>query len=131
MHEAAEWQEPIKDEDSAHPVASAWRDSFCAIVKAFAEGDYRLEKCVAASVAPVATDVAQRMREYVADYGETLIELPTGAWDTSIAQWMGTHWDVLVDLWTAESGRSDMVISARVSEAEPGFRIEVCSIHVP
>ena len=65
------------------------------------------------------------------NYGETLADLPDEAWETSIAQWMGTHWDVLLDLWTVESGRSDMALCARVFEEEDGFRFEIDSVHVP
>jgi hypothetical protein len=38
---------------------------------------------------------------------------------------------VLVDLWTLESGESDMVLSARVFEVTNGFQIEIDSVHVP
>jgi len=44
---------------------------------------------------------------------------------------MGTHWEVLVDLWTVESGKSDLVLDARVFEQETGFRIEIHSVYVP
>lgn len=44
---------------------------------------------------------------------------------------MISHWDVLVDLWTVESGASDLVLFARVFEVENGFRFEIASVHVP
>jgi hypothetical protein len=44
---------------------------------------------------------------------------------------MGSHWDVLVDLWSVESGRSDMVLDARVSETNDGFLIEIHLVYVP
>jgi len=62
---------------------------------------------------------------------ETLAELPDETWATSVSQWMGTHWEVLVDLWTVESGKSDLVLDARVFEQETGFRIEIHSVYVP
>jgi hypothetical protein len=71
------------------------------------------------------------MKRYVADYGETLCDLPAETWTTSVAQWTGIHWDVLVDLWTVESERSDMVLHAFVSEVKNGFRIKIHLVYVP
>src|SRR5687768_6485169 len=107
-----------------------WRPVFHAIVKAFAAGDFQLASGIA-SVAPVSASLAERMSGNVEAYGETLVDLPEESWKTSIAHWMGTHWDVLVDLWTAASGASDLVLHARVFEVEGGCRIEVDSLHVP
>jgi len=121
---------PQKDETQVHPVPSAWRETFRDIAKALARGDYNLAAGVA-SVAAVSSPIADQMRSYVADYGETLTELPDESWNNSISQWMGTHWDVLVDLWTKESGASDLVMSARVFEVDDGFRFEIDSVHVP
>ena len=120
----------VKDENAEHPVASAWRPTLCEIVKAFVRGDYALKQRVP-SVAPVSAETARQIERYVADYGETLCELPEETWSTSVAQWTGSHWDVLVDLWTVESGRSDMVLDARVSETPDGFSIEIHLVYVP
>jgi hypothetical protein len=130
MQQPNEPHEPIKDENSAHPVANAWRPTFRDIVKAFTQSDYGLERGIR-GVAPVAADVAEQVRDYIGDYGETLVELPDETWETSVSQWMLTHWEVIVDLWTAESGKSDMVLSALVFEVNDGFRIEIDSVHVP
>ncbi len=120
----------VKDESAAHPIATAWRQTFREIVKAFVAGDYALERAVS-YVAPVTPRTADHARAYVADYGETLAELPEDAWKTSVAQWMSTHWDVLVDLWTVESGCSDMVLHARVLEVGESFRVEIYMVYVP
>lgn len=120
----------LKDENAAHPIAHAWRPALRRIVKALARGDYALDRPVA-SVAPVSATTARQMKRYVAGYGETLCELPEKTWETSVAQWSGDRWDVLVDLWTVESGRSDMVLHAFVSEAKTGFRMKLHLIYVP
>jgi hypothetical protein len=44
---------------------------------------------------------------------------------------MGTRWDVLIDLWTVESGRSDLVLDARVFEVPSGYRYEIHLVYVP
>lgn len=124
-------QPAVKDEDAAHPIASEWRSTLCEIVKCFVKGDYRPGVGIA-SVVPVTPETERQIRGYIADHGETLVELPVETWNTSVAQWMGTYWDCLVDLWTAESGESDLVLSVRVFETEKsGYRFEVDSVHVP
>lgn len=130
MKKSTETQELVKDLDEAHLVASSWRPVLRKVVQAFSEGDFDLSRGIP-SVAPIASTTANQIRGYVAAYGETLAELPDEAWDSSLSQWMGTHWDVLVDLWTAESGESDMVLGVRVFEVEHGFRFEVGSVYVP
>jgi len=120
----------IKDEDAERPVASAWRPTLRDIVKAFVQGDYALE-CGIDSVAPVSAATADHIKAYIADYGETLIELPEETWSTSVSLWMGSHWDVIVDLWTAESGQSDMILQVRVTETGNGFGIDIHMVYVP
>lgn len=120
----------MKDEEKAHPVASAWRPTLREIAKAIAEGDYGLSRGIA-TVRPISDATAQRIRASVSRYGETLAQLPDTTWNSSVSQWMGTHWEVLVDLWTLESGRSDLVLTVFVFETTDGFRFEIDSVHVP
>ncbi|HWN42527.1 MAG TPA: hypothetical protein VNW71_09910 [Thermoanaerobaculia bacterium] len=72
------------------------------VVRCFVAGDYGLAKGVA-GVEPVPAATADHIRAYLADYGGTLVELPDDTWQTSFAQWIGIRWDVVVDLWTAET----------------------------
>ena len=120
----------IKDEDTAHPLAAAWRPVFREIVHALVEGDYSLSRNVPC-VRPVEPKTASHIRAYVESYGATLIDLPDESWDTTVAQWMRTHWEVLVDLWTAEEGRSDLVLHANVFEVADHFEIDVDCVIVP
>lgn len=99
-----------------------------AIVNAIAEADYRVS---VPSVLPVDDSTSEHIGAYIAEYGETLIELPDSTWDTSQAQWMGTHWEVIVDLATRENGRSDLVLHLRVFETQNGFEFAIDSVHVP
>ena len=123
-------QQPVKDEERAHPIADAWRPQLREIVKALAERDYALARGIR-GVEPASKETAEQIRAYIADFGETLADLPDESWNSSVSQWMGTHWDVLVDLWTVESGRSDLVLHMRVFEAKTEFRFEIDSVHVP
>ena len=120
----------VKDESHQLPIPSAWRPVLRSIVQAFVERDYALSHGVP-GVAPVSSKTAEQIEEYVEDYGEALIELPEQTWDTSVTQWMGDRWDILVDLWTEREGRSDLVLSARVVESGAGFEFHVHMVYVP
>lgn len=65
------------------------------------------------------------------DYGDvTLTSLPDASWDTSVALWFGDRWRCLVDLWTEEEGRSDLVLDVDVFENGPGYRFSVNLVYV-
>ena len=124
--------EPVlKDEHAQHPVASAWRPTLCEIVRALVHRDYSLARSNIPGVERISPAKAKRIEEYIASYGESLGELPEDAWESSASQWMETHWEVLVDLFTAESSRSDLALSVFVFEDPSGYRYEVDSVHVP
>jgi len=120
----------MKDEQGPHPIAGAWREPLRQIVRALVQGDYALSTPIA-GVEQVPTKTAEQMRDYIAEYGETLVELPDETWDTSEAQWSGAHWELLVDLWTAEEGPSDLVLSCTVNETDDGYRFTVDLVYVP
>ncbi|MCW9058478.1 MAG: hypothetical protein OQL11_06380 [Gammaproteobacteria bacterium] len=120
----------IKDEESAHPIAGNWRPIFREVVKSFAKGDFELSKG-ASGVAPVAPDIASQNRKYVRDYGEALVELPEDTWDTSCAQWMDPHWEVLIDLYTEGEGASDLVLTGNMIELDGNPKFTVGLIYVP
>jgi hypothetical protein len=102
----------------------------CEIVLAFVEGDFSLSRGLP-RVRLRSPATARHIREYIADYGEALVALPEDTWRTSEALWMGSFWDVFVDLWTVSEGRSDMVLSVRVLEMEGGYEFEVHAVYVP
>jgi hypothetical protein len=120
----------LKDESEQQPIPTAWRPVFREIVSAFVKHDYRLESGVS-GVEPVSVDAAARIQNYVNKYGATLMPLPEETWDSSICMWHGDFWDALVDLWTREEGRSDLVLSARVREDKLGFAYQIQLVYVP
>jgi hypothetical protein len=120
----------VKDVDAQHAIAGAWRPMLGEVVRSFVNGDYGLVKGIA-GVEPVGDETAKQIEDYLSDYGATLSELPDETWQTSVAQWMGTHWDVLIDLWTTEEGRSDLVLAGRVEETNDGPRFSVSMVYVP
>jgi len=124
---------PRKD-DSQQAVPEEWRATICEIVRAFANDDYVLASFrgsgMSRSVA-IEPSSSSQAKAYIDDYGESLVELPPETWDSSIVQWTGAHWEVVVDLFTAESGCSDMILELWVNEVLEGYRFRVHAVYVP
>lgn len=120
----------VKDEETERPIPSAWRPVIREIVSAFVRQDYLLTPGIP-GVAQVSAETAAQIRDYIQNYGATLIELPDETWESSVCIWMGTRWDALIDLWTASEGRSDLVLSLRVTEANSGFLFHIYMVYVP
>jgi hypothetical protein len=120
---------PVEDSESAHPVPTAWRATFESIVSAFVLGDFQPQLL---RVDPVPEHTAQHIGSYIADYGETLVELTPETWETSVSMWMDEHrWEVLVDLRTESEGRSDLVLHAYVVHNGDNHQVEIYMVYVP
>jgi hypothetical protein len=117
----------MRDEHRQQPVPTDWRPTLKAVADAFAVGG----PLQVPKVRPISPECALSATKNVANYGATLVRLPEEAWRTSVCQWMRSYWDVLVDLYTAEEGSSDLVLAVRVFELGADFEFEVESIHVP
>ncbi|MFK3865653.1 DUF7668 domain-containing protein [Pseudoalteromonas rhizosphaerae] len=120
----------IKDEENELPIPTSWRPVFSEIVESFVKEDYLLSSGII-EVDPVSNETADQIKEYVQDYGEKLVSLSDGTWNSSVCIWMGSWWDVLIDLWTETEGRSDMVLSAKVFESDSGFKYSIQMVYVP
>jgi hypothetical protein len=120
----------LRDDSIEQPIPTVWRPVFRDIVEAFVAGDYQLKVGVL-GVKNVSEETAAQIRNYIQDYGATLVALPEETWESSICIWSGTRWDVLVDLWTQEEGPSDLVLSAQVTEVSPGFVFNIYMVYVP
>lgn len=120
----------MKDAENEVPVPQAWRPTLRAIVESLGRRDTVLAAGVAA-VDPLSVEATQRCLQAVDEYGDvTLIALPEETWNTSVVQWHGDRWGRLVDLWTAQEGRSDLVLEAMSSRT--GLSTDrVHSVYVP
>jgi hypothetical protein len=118
-----------KDEEDERPVPTIWRDSLTAAADALAAGNYTFTGVPL--VQPLDDETAAYVKDNIADYGCTLTPLPGRSWDTSISSWQLDHWDVLVDLFTREEGRSDLVMQVTVVEDGPSFLFNVHLVYVP
>ena len=120
----------VKDESAQRPIPTAWRPILREIVGALSSRDYQLKRGLS-RVAAVPAETALHIQNYIQDYGATLVKLPEEAWASSVCIWMGDYWDVLLDLWTQEEGQSDLVLSARVTEAGFDFAFKIQMVYVP
>lgn len=120
----------VKDEEAERPIPSAWRSVIREIVNAFVRHDYYLGAGIP-GVAQISAETATQIRNYIQDYGATLIDLPDETWNSSVCIWMGTKWDALIDLWTISEGRSDLVLSLHVTEADGAFLFHIYMVYVP
>ncbi|GAB3319207.1 DUF7668 domain-containing protein [Luteimonas notoginsengisoli] len=112
--------------DEQQPVPLEWRPALEKAANAFATGDFTLQGL--SGVEPTSASTASQVRDYLADYGATLVPLPQQTWDSSVCIWSGHHWDVRVDLWTREEGCSDLVMHAHVT---PSGVVSIHAVYVP
>ncbi len=76
-------------------------------------------------------ETATQIRTYIEEYGAKLVPLPQASWTTSVCIWMGDYWDALIDLWTEEEGRSDLVLRVHVSEVGSEPLVTIYMVYVP
>lgn len=73
------------------------------------------------------------LRKTVSDYGHTLVPLPDEVWplaDTYQDKSDPTSSMIDIPLWTAEEGRSDLVLSLSSHKHGDHYDIEIDDIHV-
>jgi len=76
---------------------------------------------------------AAGLRRAVGEYGRTLVELPRDAYELAEAGPLTTRsgeWWIVVPLWTAEEGRSDLSLELSAIPTREGHRFEVLDLHV-
>lgn len=120
----------VEDDLASHPIATDWRPMFAEVVERFVKGDFSLSRPVS-GVFPVDPDVATHNKDYVTSYGQPLANLIDKVWDSSCAQWMGSHWDIIIDLCTATEGISDLVLTGKVAKVDGKPMFTVGLIYVP
>ena len=119
-----------KNEDEEGSIPHIWRPIFKKIVKAFVEKDYKLSSSIE-NVSSISENTAKQIKEYIEDYGEELIELPETTWKTSVYIYYGEYWNVLIDLFTKEGNRSDLVLNVEVREIDKEYIFKVRLVYIP
>ncbi|WP_404348710.1 hypothetical protein LG324_13605 [Phycicoccus jejuensis] len=113
------------------PVPAGWRPALTEIADLLVDGDPRRARRVA-YLEPVPEQVWSQCRDAVEDYGDVdVVPLPPATWETSVCRRWGEGWLCLVDLWTAQEGRCDLVLEVRVREETDGPRFTIGMVYVP
>jgi hypothetical protein len=75
---------------------------------------------------------SHELKEALQVHGRTIIALPDEAFrlaEVYPVKGQNATWAVDVPLWTAEEGRSDLVLSLTVSDSQDGVRLEIDDLH--
>jgi len=119
----------LKDTEQPISVPEEWRSTFTAIVQALVEGNYKLIN-VADSVQRLNAADAQYIHDYLRTHDCQLLPLPDATWEHSVYRWYQGFWDVWVNLYTVEAGRSDLILLTRVFEVKNEFKFAVQVVFV-
>lgn len=115
-----------------NPVPERWRPALGEIVHRLALGDYAglvADGLVSHTDNPIDTSIGR----WIEDYPARLVDLPAEAWAYSEhGPWVNVpgSWWVIVDLWTAEEGRSDLSMEATVWDDGTSIVAKVDNVHV-
>ena len=115
------------DPTEQQPVPEKWRGILAQVADSIASGNFG-PLALMPGVEPVSQATAAQISSYVFGYPATLVPLPDESWDTSVCMFNGGEWEVLVDLWTQEEGRSDLVLHVYVSQDNV---VRVHAVYVP
>ncbi len=120
---------PIKDLTKEYPIPNLWKDSITRVVKELSNGNFELTDA-GKNVTLRSKDLVGINSDNVRDYGCALIPLLEQTWESSRTQWMGTYWEITIDLCTAEEGISDLNLTGRVYPSSLGFEYEIGLLYV-
>lgn len=122
-------EQDIRSDD---PVPERWRPILGSLVHRLVIADYAglaADGLVAATSDPTDTSIGR----WIEDYPAHLVDLPSEAWDYSTyGQWEGapeSSW-VIVPLWTAEEGRSDLSMEATIWDDSATIVARLDGVHV-
>ncbi len=76
---------------------------------------------------------AEGLRRSITDYRRTLVSLPDEAFDRVEGGRVTARpreWWIVVPIWTAEEGRSDLSLELVALPIQDGHRLEVTDLHV-
>lgn len=115
-----------------NPVPERWRPLLADIVHRLVVGDYA--GLAADGLVSYTDDPSDAtIGRWIEDYPAKLVELPPEAWRYSeYGRRIGApqSWWVIVDLWTAEEGRSDLSMEATIWDDGTSVTAKVDNVHV-
>lgn len=121
---------PEKNEEIEQAIPLRWRPIIIGIIEDIRNRNLRSRDVSGHSV-DIDPDEIEHIYHNVDHYGDMLVRLPEDTWKTSVCRWMGNYWHLLIDLFTAEEGLSDLVLFMDVCEYESSTSFKIRSLHVP
>jgi hypothetical protein len=114
------------------PVPERWRPALASVIHRLVERDYDgLSRD--GLLEPGYEARPQTVARWIEEYPAALVDLPDEGWATSIWGQVVVEqntWWVVVDLWTAEEGRSDLSLEGYVIDDGEAIRVLVSNVHV-
>lgn len=119
-------------DENLKEVPLLWRDTIWKIVEAFKISDINFFNQIEGVKKLTLVD----FEEIISDinlYGETLVSLPSEAWESSQCLWSGDScWHVYIDLYTINEGKSDLILFLIIELDENNhFHYNVSNFYVP
>lgn len=133
-HQGCEpWRHPdVPADDPVRPIPNRWRPMLAGIVERLVSKDYA--GLTADGLVSYSNDPADdSIGRWIEDYPATLVPLPEEAWEHGECGRFTDDpdaWWVVLDLWTAEEGRSDLSLEATVRESDDRVTVSVDYVHV-
>jgi hypothetical protein len=121
---------PERNEEIEQAIPTQWRSAIIEIVDDIRNRNLRSGNVSGYDVS-IDLDEIEDIYQNIDNYGDALVSLPEDAWQTSVCRWMGSYWCLLIDLFTAEGGLSDLVLFMDVYEHESSTSFKIRSLHVP
>ena len=119
------------DSEFQSPIPSIWKDCIIQIVEAFKDKDLARLNTLP-SVQCIDLAYASEIAENIDAYGAHLISLAEESWHTSVCIYMENEsWKAIIDLFTVEEGRSDLIIDLFIFKKENQFIFQINNIYVP
>ena len=121
---------PGTPEEGLRAVPERWRPVVAGVVRRLAAGDFT--GLVRDGVAPAREGPDDLgFEHWVVKYPASLVDLPDEAWTFTDHRPTGEQdvWDVSVDLWTAEEGRSDLTLEGQVRDDGSAVILRIERIH--
>ncbi|OTG97337.1 hypothetical protein B9T24_04245 [Acinetobacter sp. ANC 4654] len=119
------------DSEFQSPIPSIWKDCIIQIVEAFKDKDLARLNTLP-SVQRIDLAYASKIAENIDAYGAHLMSLAEESWHTSVCIYMENEsWKAIIDLFTVEEGRSDLIIDLFIFKKENQFIFQINNIYVP
>ena len=119
------------DAEFQSPIPSIWRDCIIQMVEAFQDKDFERLNTLS-SVQCIDLAYAVEIAKNIDDYGAHLMSLAEESWHTSVCLYMENEsWQAIIDLFTVEEGRSDLILDLFIIKKEDQFIFQINNIYVP